>query len=518
MLLIYNRGYEDYSDTENWLPRLAFLKRIADDVSVDQPERMDDQQLLDTMELLEELMRYYCSKSDFQSLEPVLRKFYGMRKLCISRGIGGLEYSYLDMVFLRINAMLYRGHQQKRQAAAEYETCLTAARHCFAQLKSCSTLDNEQMIYVCWNCVECFREAAEVNDEILDTSRSAEILREIVPILSWLKEYLHDAPGICDQAADLFTTIAGVLSQSQDFSVSQSCYENAIAMYNGLDQQGTSAFYRAKAIWVQCNYGLMKYILQGNPDVMLACEQEADAYLTHRTDAITRDNAIVRSAQGVILFQKAVAFQQNGNLPEAVQLAVNAIKKLESALQILEADYKSREGYYRAVIFRIATRVYTTYVGALDSLGGLYYHNDQPELAEQMLTKALELLTDTSSYALGESSCALIRAEVNQYMSLIAFDKGDAYQAEFYGTQSADEAFDVAQQTGNVNAWVLAVGSCSMMAEAYLGIRNKPKALVYADKGLQACEQLTRIAPDHAVLSLQRTLMTYRKKASRRFF
>lgn len=518
MLLIYDRGYEDYTDTENWQPRLALLKQIADSLAVNPADTMPDQKLLDTMEMLEELMRYYCATSDISNLEPVMRKFYDMLKLCRSRGISGIEREYLEMVFLRMNAMLYRKHQQQRQAAAEYETCLTAAHRCFTQLKIDGKLSAEQTLYVGWNCVECFREAAEINDQILDTNRSAAILRETIPMLDWLKSYLYDAPGICDQAAEQYTTIAGILFQHQDITVAGRCYENAIDLYNGLDQRLASAFYRARAIWTQCSYGIMKYVFQGDPSVMITCEQEADAYLAQRRDTIARDIAIVEAAQGIVLYQKALACQQSENLPKAVQLASDASEKLARALQTLEDDYKPREGYYRTVVSRIAVRVYNSYVGALDGLGGLYYQNEQTDLAEQTFTKALELLTDTSSYSMGESGSALIRAEVNQYMSMIAFDKGDADQAEFYGTRSADEAFDLGQQTGNANAWVIAVVSCSMMAEAYLGIKNKPKALIYAEKGLQACDQLARSAPSHSVLSLQDNLKSYHKKASRRFF
>lgn len=518
MQLTYDKGYADYTDTAHWLPRLEQLKAAAGALTPDSAASMPDAQLLDAMEQLEELMRFYCSEQDFQGLEPAMRKFNDLLKLCRSRMISGVEVSYLEMVFLRLNALLYRGHGQNRQAAEGYQKCLDIAKRCFSQLRASSHLNTEQILFVGWNCVECFRETAETNDAILNADASVETLRAMIPMLKWLETYILTAPGLCDQAAEQYTTIAGILYQHQDMVTAGRCYESAIELLNGLDTRIGSDFYRARAIWVHCNYGLMEFMQRGNPNVMIACEKEADEYLLERQFAEKRDTAIVQGAKGMVLIQKGLAFQQNGNLPQAISLAGEGCNMLKETLEVLENDYKPHRDYYRTVVFRIAARVYNSYVGALDGLGVMYYQNEDSDLAEQTFSTALDLLTDSDTYSMGESGSALIRAEANQYMSLISSDKGDVFQADFYGTQAADLAMELGEQTGNAGAWDIAMVSCCLVAEICLAMKNKPKALTYADKGLLACDNLAQLMPQNPKLQLRDNLIKFRKKASRRFF
>ena len=518
MNLTYNKGYDDYSDSRNWLPQFEFLKCVAEDIDLDLAEAMPDSQLLDTMEQLEELQRYYCAVEDMKNLEPVMRKYYDLLKLCKIRGISGMEYSYFDMFFQRINAILYRGHNQFRQAEQQYEVCLNAARQCFMQLKNGATTDTEQIVYIGWNCIECFKEAAEVLDRLLETNRSMALLLEMIPMLDWLSVYLTNAPGICDQVAEQYTTIGGVLSLRDHFHEADHCAEQAIALYNGLDARYGSDFYRARAIWTQCTHGLLKYMKQDKPELILKTEQEAADYILHRYEVLQRDRAIVEAAQGIVLYQRAVAVQQSGNLQQAILLMKDAIGKMKISLEVLEADFEGKEGYARSVVYRIASRVYSSFVGALDGISILYYGSGQYDLAENTLEEALARLADSETYQMTGSAMTFLRAEVQQYLALVKIEQGDIREAEFYGVQAADGAYESAKQTGDSIAWGIAVGSCSIMAETYLKLKNKPKALTYATMGLEACENLSKLMPDHPILNLQKTIQNYHKKASRRFF
>lgn len=514
MRLSWNTGYEDYTDGRNWLPRLRELQYIAQ--TLDPNGIMDEETLFNSMEQVEELMRYYCATEDMAGLEPAMRLFARLLDRC--RGSNRVEAKYLHMVFLRINGMLYRMAHQNRQSAENYDRCLEAARSCFEALKWAGNLDDEQLFYVGWNCAECFKEAAEVHDLVLDMPGAAEILGQALPILEWLDGAMSDYSGISEKASELYQSAASALYQTGDIPGGDRCYREAARLLNDLDERYGSDFFRARAIWIGAIHGIMAYMMAGNPNVMLQCEQEAGEFLLQRPWAQERDKAIAEAARSMVVLQKSTAFQQNGQLSQAISMAKEGIRQLGDSKQVLEADCQGRTDSYAMILRPILARTHNTWVGAKESLAVMLYQNDEPEEAQALLKEVLELANDKSGFHVAGSAAVLLQSEVLQYLSLIASDEGNGYEADFYGTQAADMALTLAQETGNPNAWVIALVSCSIVSEVSLNMRNKPKAAKYADIGLAACDALERINPQHPHLALKGNLVKFRKKASRKFF
>ena len=167
---------------------------------------------------------------------------------------------------------------------------------------------------------------------------------------------------------------------------------------------------------------------------------------------------------------------------------------------------------------KIAGRIYNSCVGAMESLGVMYFQSNDEAAAESILKDVLKELTETGGLRMAGSGSTLIQAETLQYLGIIASDKGDAYQAEFYGTQAADMALSLGEETGNPAAWGIGAISCSLVAELALNMKKKPKALTYAEKGLAACDALERINPSSPQLTMRDNLQKFKRKASRKFF
>ena len=518
MQLTWEKGYADYTDTANWQPRYDQLCRFAQSVDPQAVTQLSDSQLLDALELLEELMRFYCVESDMQKLETVMRKFNALMNLCRQRQMTGVEVQYLEMLFLRVNAMLYRMHGQHRQGADCYDKCVEAAKACFGTLKGANHLTGDQQLYVGWSCIECWKEAAEAHDAVMDAPGTLRLMHEVVPMLEWVDKWLVAHPGICDQASELHVAAAGMFYQYGDAPAGNNCYRHAVRLLNALDDALGSDFYRARAIWIMSIHGTMALLGVGDASVMLQCEKEAGEYLALRRRADIRDRSIVAAAQAAVSLQRSTVLQQNGKLDAAIGLARDGVAQLENSLRIIQKDYQNRQGYYRSVMSGIASRIYNVGLGSKESLGVMYYQSGDLAACETTMKEVLEELTKTTGLRMSGSGSVLIQAEVLQYLGLIASDNGDSYQADFYGTQSADMAITMARESNNVNAWSLAVGSCSLVAEIALQTKNKPKAAKYAEMGLTACEMLAQGKPDHPYLALRSDLEKYRKKALRRFF
>ena len=154
MLLTWDKGYADYADTANWNPRYDELCRLAQSVTVASARLFTDAELLETLEQLEELMLFYCVKNNMADLEPVMRIFNDLMALCRDRQISGVEVQYLQMLFLRVNAMLYRAHRQHKQGADSYDKCVQAAQTCFNLLRKTTHLHDQQIFFVAWSCIE----------------------------------------------------------------------------------------------------------------------------------------------------------------------------------------------------------------------------------------------------------------------------------------------------------------------------------------------------------------------------
>lgn len=518
MRLTWETGYCDYDDVEHWLPILKELQCFEQTITIGHACEMEEETLLNAMERLEELMRFYASTGNYRNLEQVMRKQDKLLCLCSERGISGIGYRYLDMEFTRLNALLYRAHDRNKQSVEYFNQFCCQSQMVFHQLiSSKDRLSKEQILYIGWSCVEGCKEAIQANDAILNTVVSMGIMKNMIPMLDWLKPYMEDAAGICDQSAEMYAMIAGAFYMNGDSATGMECYQNSLYLYQKIVQESDSDFYQAKYIWVMGMQGFQEFLVNGNPEVMLRCETLARIYLQER-HPLHSEQGIVIGVLGMIAMQKSSAYQQEENLQEAITFAESACSYLQESMDLLECAYKEHQGYYRLVVSEMVAKIFNAYVGAAESSGIQYYYAGRFIESKEMLEKALELLTDCKEYSMSESAAMVVRAESFQYLALIAMEHGDSTQAEFYGTQGIEFANHAAAEAGNSAAYQIEIACCTLMAELYLNRKEKEKAKEYAMRGLTACETLSSIQPQNPQLEMRTLLEKYYKKASRKFF
>ena len=518
MRLSWTKRYAYASDAERRQSRLNELWRLVCGMDTQYIRQLNDPQLLDHLEQLDELMRHYLTAGDMPKLKEVMIRYQALLEACHARGIGGVEMAYFEMLFLWINGTLYRKHSQGRKAAEYYGKCIRCAEQCVGLLKEAQQLSSEQKLFVGWNCAECCKEAAELYDELLEPERCMSVLQQLVSLLQWLLRFTQANQSICESAAEMYVFAANIFYQNGEVSLGSRCYQNAALLLKELAIYRKDSHFGARAIWVQSVHGIMSLMKEGKADVLGQCEQQAAAFLARETAASEMDLAMVDAALANVLLQKSALFQRNGKVGESLQLTRDCGARLEKALGILQAVRASDRGGQYRFLTDVTARIYNSYIGAMSSMGVILYQNDAFGEAKGYLTKTLALMNDKSGAYPTGSLAALLRAEVHQYLGLIASDEGEYDEAVFYLTQAADMALSFGNGREDANALAIGAISCSVLSGLMLQMRNKADAGVYADKGLNACDRLERIAAGHPTLAVRQTLLHQKKKASRRFF
>ena len=513
----WNKGYEDYTDTEHWLPRLQYLLELQTQLTPDRAACMENEELLNKIEETEELLRFYCSSNDPDSLENLLPKQSAMLNLCTERCLNDTRIWYLHMEYNRLNAMLLQTRNDLSKAAEYYKQALICSRNCFSLLQAENSFTLDQLAYTGWACIEIHKEASHLFDAVHDGRQAYAVLSDAVPMLIWTEPFLQDTPGIQDQAGDLYASIAGTAYLNQDPEKGRDCFQRSIKLYHEMGTRYDADFYHARRIWNQSAYGMQAYLTEGNPQPMTECKDAANRFLSER-DSEPRDRGIVLGALGIILMQESAACQQNERLSEAVALSGSGLSSLQQALELLEDDYRGKTGYYYLTVHAIAAKVFGSYVGGLDFAGVQLYYNGNKNKALQSFQKALSMLDHKENYGMAESAELLLRGEIMEYLALLAIDNEQAEQVVHWGSQSADLAEKAAQKSGNPAAWEIVILSSALVSEISLLLKNKKQAGIYAEKGLLACDCLAQILPSSPRLEMRRALTAYKKKASRRFF
>lgn len=95
----------------------------------------------------------------------------------------------------------------------------------------------------------------------------------------------------------------------------------------------------------------------------------------------------------------------------------------------------------------------------------------------------------SDQYALSEVAGTITWAECLNYMAMIALEEGNDDEPVFYAEQSAPLTSELGKKVKNAILFQIEGYACSLLGEYYLNIRNKEKALQYAETGLSACEE-----------------------------
>jgi tetratricopeptide (TPR) repeat protein len=504
-------------------PVIRELEETAQTFSAASAVGMNVEELLDVMENLDSLMNYYAAGTDFQRLEPIMRKQQELLDLCREQDDENIGYLFLQMKFLRINAILYSSNGQLQQSAEYYKKAVTLAENCFSLLQSDDELSGKQVLYVGWNCILLIKEVADTEEKFARHESSVYFLRTILPMLSWLEPVLVENTDIAD-GADLYDRIAGlyagigaVLFPEQEMKNANTSYQHAIKLYESIDEQQGSDFFRAKAIWTKSNYGMQRVIFQNNTDVLENCQADVDNFFVSRSPS-ERDRAIVEGALGNLMLSKSCSCQVTGDLQGALSYSQKSCHYLEMSLQVLEKVCKDANGYGKIMLSTMANQIYSQLISGLDAIGVQYYGADDFDSAEEAFSKAVSLLADKPEYTIGETYSVIVQAECYQYLTLVSINKGNAEQAGYYGKNAVAMANQAAEATNNPTTIGLAVTSNAVMAEFYLNMKDKTSAKQCADTGVTYCERLRSLNPQAPQLEMEAYLQKLQRKASRKFF
>ena len=517
MRLSWSTDYQDYEDTKHWIPRCGELEKNILSLSMKDVLSMDSEKLVDMMEQLSELMMYYASIEDMKKLEPAMRKQEAMLKVCREKGVLSIGYWYLEMMFVRLNAQLYQNYHKNRQAVQCYQEFTEKANQCFEMLKIDVSLSLEQKTFVGWQCVDGYRAAAVAAHMILDNKMVFEIYRMVLPILGWLENYMTEFPGICDKAADFYALIAADFYTNQQGQKGAIYYEKAISILNSIWHKTSSTFYHAKWIWYQSVYGIAQYSNFEKNEIMWETEQKAKQFLQTET-LQEREKGIVEGALGMTALQQSMAFQQRNETSDAIRCLTKSSDLLNEALYLLESDYMNNKGYEASIVKEMAFKVYSSSMSAQYLLGMQYYFSGQERQAYDVFIKVLTFMTNEKKYCLSTVEGMMVRADINQYLSMISKTQKELSKAEFYSTQAVELSEELAQNMGYDFAWGIYVSSCMLTAEICMSVGKKDKASEYAEKGLNACEVLKKIDSAHPKLAMQKNLFKLKKKVATRFF
>lgn len=517
MRLSFDFSYADYDDSVNWPPRLRELRTVMSQLSREDPAGLPDGALLDSMENVEELMRYYTAITDYQQLEAVMRLDHTLIREGGRRGLTGIPFQYFRLEFERVNAMLYRGSGQHRKSAEGYQTAADIAARCADDLRRDIGLEDKQKLYVGWACAEVMSEAATAFDTISEHAGALAYCHQSFSLLEWLEPYMGDYAGIQEKAAELYCNYGGIFFQNGDVEKGRASYRHSVSTFELLDRRYDSGFMCARALWAMAHHGLQEFLCTGDAQLMLTCERKCRAALdTRLRDG--RSVAVAQAALALILMQKGSALQQGGDIAGAVEQTRQSVSLCKNSLDALERDAGGEGAVCRLAIGSITARLFSSYVGAMDALGVQLYSAGQPDEAKKVLQEALALLGKQSEYGLAEIAVTMVRAECMNYLAFIALDEGNADEVEFYAQQAVTQTSAIIGKYDNSVIARIQSYASSLLAEYYLNAKNKPKALQYAQIGLTACAEWQRLEPQGGQPALVELLEKYKKKASRKFF
>lgn len=504
--------YLDYEDPV-WQERKAYLEEIRQRFSKE-AAGFDTAELLDYLEQLEELLRYYTFVRDFQSLEPLMRYYEPLLGILEGRGTDTAGYWYLEMEYGRVNGLLYLDQGNNRKAAEHFRQTLDRSRHCFACLgREEGQYSEKQRLYLAWACAECANEAAGAYERLLEAGEGYRILMGILPILEYVENCGGDT-GITEKTAELYFRIGSMSYQNGDIGNGETCYGKGESIYHRLAVTRDSDYYRAKKLWAQSNHGIDAFVHGGDSRVMLACEREIRQFL--EGDVWGYNRALVMGALAVVCRQQSVALWQSGDADDALRKSQEGVKLFDGALEILEAESRVQDkSAARNALAEISAQLYSSRVAALEVLGIQCYQRDQKEEAGEKLERVLAYLADAGRYHIPEGPALLLRAESCEYLALMAAENGDVQRVEFYAAQAMEFGERAAKVNGNPAAWELVVLSAALAAD---GMRDRQKAGKFAGQGLAACEELAKLSPDSGMLDMRRNLEKWKKKADRTGF
>lgn len=516
MRLTWNKEYDDYTDAR-WLPYYQKVCSIVNDAKEGKYTQEETDIILDVLEQISEAMNYEAYMGDFGKLEPTMRIYMALLNVIKQRNASQQGFFYPEMVFARLNALLYKSKKMNRQAANEYKEFCSLAHQCSSLVSNSTTLTDEQKLFLYWACIDGLHESVQTHTDILDISKSLSDSDEIISITAYAKPLAAISDGISERLGDTIADIAGVYCRNNRLTDGIRCYDEAIDIYNTLYHKNNSDFHKARALWIKVSKQLL--ILSATGNLSALSEVEADAtQLINKNGIHPGVYSIALGTLGLINMQKGAANQQSGALDAAVQLTEKSANQLENAMEIIEKEISNAAGHYKYILGQIAARLYSSLLSALDCLGVQCYHVQDHNKAMKAFTTALEKLTNSQKYFLDDESATLLRAEINQYMGIIHAENGDVNQAIFYVSQAADFSAGLAARSSNKNILNIAVLSNTLSAEYYLMLKDKSAALKYASKGIECVNKLSAIDPGNEILGLRASLEKYMKKASRKFF
>ena len=202
MELTWNRGYEDYEDSA-WPARKEYLTEIQQGLTPEKTAGLNIYELMDTLERMEELMRYYTVCRDLYSLESLMQSYEPLLERLRAEHPDTAGFWYLEMEYARLHALLCMNQNDNRQAVTRLEQALAHGERCFSCLQAEEdSFQEEQRLFLAWSCAECRNEMATACERILDSQKMHQVLVDSVPLLQYVESCLGDGDGKIGRAHD----------------------------------------------------------------------------------------------------------------------------------------------------------------------------------------------------------------------------------------------------------------------------------------------------------------------------
>ena len=515
MRLSWNTDLQDKMQTDNALKE---MKRICEDHSRQKPDRMHEDDLLNHMEMLVDLMQQYYEKQDMRSLEWTMREFERCLKVCEEKTLHDVGCWYLKMEFFRINGQLYqntgnmkKGKESLEQSAGYAWQCVNAGRN--------HELTGTQILYLGSRCLEVYQIYLLLADIVQAPVDMTEILSEMYITLEWMEQYVFQLPSIADRVGDLYGYVGVQMNLHGNVTEGRRCLQKAVAIHHELYRKQNNITAYTKEIWISTQLYMLESAAGKDQSTMLLNLEEKAGQLLRENSVLQYQRGMLNGVIGNVELQKSLYFQSQGDLHQAAQFAEESCRTLKEALDILDKEQRNTV-YDEQVCWMIkqtACQVYGNYLAVMQLRGTQRYLSGNMQEAIAVYEETLRLITDIQNYRISETLAQLSRADISEKLSDIYRRSGDMVRSEFYGKQAADTASLLFYQNHLDIACGIIVGSCTLLAEYYMHIREKEKALEYSEKGLQACDRLADIDPESGKLELRGIMLRIRRKCGKRF-
>ena len=510
MLLCF-KEYEANYNSVSWEKRKIYLDQFAEKVKKQDFSFFSDENLLDTMENIDELIKYYLTIEDMQNLETVMQIQDKLIKVGNERKTEHIGFNLMIINFKMANAHLYLQNDNVFKSFKYYSSIFEDISEYMVILKK-SDLKDKQKEYVLWNYTFVMNQAILCTQNTGDIQTTVTYCRKNDEIMEVLKKYTQNT-NIIDRMADFYMSYGSWFYNYQNIDNGRLFNEKALELladtsdyiFKGLN---ISDYYISRVLWTKAFYYSMIFLYENNEKPILKLSKQIETFHSYDETVCM----IMTAVSGFIDFHIGTYFQRKENdIEKSLSYMENATKKLEDSLAYLENYMKNNEIFF---VESLCVRIYCACPGLYSVLGAFLAAGEKYVEAERALKKSLELMADRKKYRMSNMATAIISATCFRWLGYIYQCDEEIDKAEFYYRQ----ATETPEIDKSIQGLAIKVESYAFLSVIYFfDKKNKKKAAEYSQKGLEISNTLLNTSPESVQPSIQDTLKKIHKKSTKIF-